>query len=158
MKIAELENPPQWLLDAKTDQADVIIVSGKVIWQGGTWLDGTWQDGTWQDGIWLGGTWRYGTWLGGTWMGGTWMGGIWQSGMVGSYPSTAAPIVITGLQWPVIYGSDALTIGCQQHTFAQWATFSDDKIADMHSDALAFWRRYKTFLLWSGMAQGKENL
>jgi hypothetical protein len=65
MKVKDLENPPQWLLDAWVDNEDVEIIDGVVVWRSGTWCDGTWHGGTWCDG---------------TWNGGTWLGGIWRSG------------------------------------------------------------------------------
>ena len=51
MKIKELENPPQWLLDANTAFADVEIIDGIVHWNGGVWRDGIWHNGVWKDGI-----------------------------------------------------------------------------------------------------------
>ena len=90
MKIEELENPPQWLLDADTNFANVEIIDGIVHWNGGVWKDGiwhngVWKDGTWLDGVWYDGIWENGTWYGGTWQngiwyGGTWKGGIWKAG------------------------------------------------------------------------------
>ena len=60
MKIEELENAPQWLLDAETHYADVDIVNGIVHWYGGVWEDGVWQDGIWENGVWQGGDWEGG--------------------------------------------------------------------------------------------------
>ena len=60
------DNAPQWLKDAKTDNADVTInEDGCVEWCGGTWRGGTWHSGTWLTGVWCGGTWCGGTWCGG---------------------------------------------------------------------------------------------
>lgn len=42
MKISELTNAPQWLLDADTRDADVEIKDGIVIWHGGDWRGGDW--------------------------------------------------------------------------------------------------------------------
>lgn len=69
MKKNELENCPQWLLESKTENEDVEIVNGKVIWKGGIWKGGTWEGEVWKYGIWMGGTWMNGTWEGGTWIG-----------------------------------------------------------------------------------------
>ena len=55
MRIEELANAPQWLLDAKTVDANVEIVCGVVVWMGGTWQGGTWEGGTWEGGTWQGG-------------------------------------------------------------------------------------------------------
>jgi len=90
MRIEELENPPQWLLDAYTEDADVEIIDGIVhwyggfweygVWQGGTWYDGYWRNGIWHDGVWFGGIWHSGTWKDGTWHRGIWHGGKWING------------------------------------------------------------------------------
>ncbi len=61
MRKTELENCPEWLMQATTENENVEIIDGCVIWQGGTWQGGTWQGGTWQGGTWWGGTWRGGT-------------------------------------------------------------------------------------------------
>lgn len=77
MKIEELKNAPQWLLDAKTHHADVEVINGVVHWRGGTWYDGEWWSGTWHDGVWYNGMWHGGTWHDGEWHGGryyaTWL-------------------------------------------------------------------------------------
>ena len=70
MKIEELENAPQWLLDAETENADVEIIYGRVNWYGGDWRGGHWHGYTWHGGEWRGGTWHNGVWHGGEWMDG----------------------------------------------------------------------------------------
>ena len=75
MKIEELENAPQWLLDAYTENADVEILSGVVYW-----YDGSWKNGNWHGGTWHGGTWRRGFWHRGIWKDGTWFGRKWEKG------------------------------------------------------------------------------
>ena len=75
MKIEELKNAPQWLLDAKTRDADVEIINGVVHWHDGVWYDGEWHGGTWHDGVWHDGVWYNGMWHGGTWHDGEWHGG-----------------------------------------------------------------------------------
>jgi hypothetical protein len=81
MKISEWPNAPQWLRDARTENADVeISESGYVTWRGGTWHGGYWHGGYWRGGDWLGGTWWGGDWRGGTWHGGDWLGGDWRGG------------------------------------------------------------------------------
>ena len=52
-------------MDAKTENEDIEIINGSVVWRGGIWHDGNWRGGEWEDG-----TWRWGTWLGGNWKGG----------------------------------------------------------------------------------------
>ena len=75
MKIEELENAPQWLLDAKTEDADVEILSGVVYW-----YDSSWKNGNYHGGTWYGGIWRRGFWHRGIWKDGTWYGGRWKKG------------------------------------------------------------------------------
>jgi hypothetical protein len=58
MTIEELgDKVPKWLRDAKTENADVIIKDGQVIWCGGLWCGGAWWGGTWCGGEWRGGAW-----------------------------------------------------------------------------------------------------
>ena len=78
MKISQLTNAPQWLLDAKTSDEDVEIIRGKVHWFSGNWHEGTWENGTWMAGTWYAGTWLDGMWLHGDWKGGTWRMGNWK--------------------------------------------------------------------------------
>ena len=80
MKIHELENAPQWLLDANTYNANVDIIDGVVHWYDGSWFDGTWHGGEWHYGVWHNGTWRDGEWHDGVWLGGTWQDGVWRGG------------------------------------------------------------------------------
>jgi hypothetical protein len=49
MRIAELTNAPGWLAEAKTENENVEIINGRVVWCGGTWCGGTWRDGEWRD-------------------------------------------------------------------------------------------------------------
>lgn len=43
MKISELKDAPQWLLDARTEYADVEIINGVVHWYDGVWFGGEWR-------------------------------------------------------------------------------------------------------------------
>ncbi len=40
MKISELEDAPAWLVEAKTENADVVMRDGLIVWLGGEWLGG----------------------------------------------------------------------------------------------------------------------
>jgi hypothetical protein len=80
MKKTELENCPRWLLDANTENENVEIVDGELIWHDGTWWSGIWYSGIWQNGIWHDGLWDYGIWENGTWEGGIWIEGFWYDG------------------------------------------------------------------------------
>jgi uncharacterized protein YjbI with pentapeptide repeats len=54
--------------------------------------------------------------------------------------------------WPVAWimspeGVATVQIGCQRHTLAEWAEFSDKKIGSMDSRALDWWRVNRDFVL-----------
>jgi|GEM_PF-2309702 len=58
MKVEELKDCPQWLRNAKTKSADVVLNEcGQVVWLGGTWHGGTWYGSEWHGGEWRGGEW-----------------------------------------------------------------------------------------------------
>ena len=69
MKIEDLKDCPEWLMLAKTQNADVTMCDGIVVWRNGMWLDGMWHDGVWHGGVWFNGMWRNGMWHGGVWHG-----------------------------------------------------------------------------------------
>ena len=68
-------------------------------------------------------------------------------GKVDGEEITKAPLAITGLFWRVLITDGFLRIGCQRHTHADWESFTDDRIGEMHDNALAFWTANKTALL-----------
>jgi len=167
MKISELKNAPQWLLDADTLNADVVL-NGDIIqwcdgvwwdgvwrggewcggeWRGGVWCDGVWCDGVWCDGVWRGGVWRGGEWRGGEWCDGVWCGGEWRGGVWRGEKLSTHPLSLFGLRWPVCISETRLQIGCELHTFADWASFDDARIVAMDRGALKFWRENKNALL-----------
>jgi len=57
------------------------------------------------------------------------------------------PISITGLTWDVLITDAWLEIGCERHTHAEWAAFTDAQIDDMDLRAKDFWSANKAFLL-----------
>ena len=55
---------------------------------------------------------------------------------------------VLGLQWPVTVFDNHMRIGCQLHSLADWAAFTNRDIVEMDGkDALLFWRRHKAMLL-----------
>lgn len=57
-------------------------------------------------------------------------------------------VTVHYLRWRCIQQPDYLTIGCQRHTYAKWASFDDYEIHTMDCfNALGFWRENKKFLL-----------
>lgn len=47
------------------------------------------------------------------------------------------------LTYSVTYTSDVIQIGCKNHSYRQWANFTDEQIDSMDSLALAFWKENK---------------
>jgi hypothetical protein len=153
MKISELENAPQWLLEAKTEDADVIIVDGCVVWFGGTWHGGTWNGGIWFGGIWFGGTWNGGTWNGGIWCDGIWNGGAWNGGIWcdgiwnggawnggtwndGTWNGGTSALRST---WSVTGNETLCVIGCKTKTWEEWEEwFASDLTFETPRDTPAF--------------------
>ena len=60
------------------------------------------------------------------------------------YANLPAEVIrIDGLRWDVTISQDWITIGCQHHHIDDWDKFTDDEIAEMHDDALEFWKENK---------------
>ncbi len=59
----------------------------------------------------------------------------------------STPVSIYWLTWIVVVTNEFMTIGCQRHSHAEWAEFSDATIGDMESRALEFWIKWKAPLL-----------
>ena len=68
---------------------------------------------------------------------------------------TKAPISILNLTWPILITEKYLRIGCQLHTHAEWAAFSDAEISTMENRALEFWQKWKAPLLAMCAAHGE---
>ena len=45
--------------------------------------------------------------------------------------------------WPIGFTKDILQIGCKRHPIDDWRNFTDEQIAPMASNALAWWKRWK---------------
>ena len=64
------------------------------------------------------------------------------------YANLPAEVIrIDGLRWDVTIFQDWITIGCQHHHIVDWDKFTDDEIAEMHDDALEFWKETKQKLI-----------
>ena len=64
------------------------------------------------------------------------------------YANLPAEVIrIDGLRWDVTIFQDWITIGCQHHHIDDWDKFTDDEIAEMHDDALEFWKETKQKLI-----------
>ena len=67
------EKAPQWLRDARTENAVVRLDEYSVIvWESGNWLGGDFLGGDFRGGDFLGGYFRGGDFRGGLWRGGVW--------------------------------------------------------------------------------------
>ena len=80
MKISELRNAPQWLLEASTENADVDLVSGFVIWNGGVFSGGVFSRGLFSNGEFRGGVFRGVEFRDGVFSGGVFSDGVFSNG------------------------------------------------------------------------------
>lgn len=49
--------------------------------------------------------------------------------------------------YPITYTAEVMQIGCQRHSLAEWAEFSDAQIRAMDgSKALAWWKKYSAWI------------
>jgi hypothetical protein len=48
--------------------------------------------------------------------------------------------------YPISFTSEVLQIGCKNYKHRQWIEFTDDEINIMDVNALAFWKKYKSFI------------
>ena len=127
MKISEIKNAPQWLLDADTKDADVDIIDGVVIWHSGTWKSGIWCSGVWKRGVWKRGIWQRGTWQNGVWEGGVWKRGVWESGTQSA---------IRAMYIPLITNEGQIAVGCKTKSPEEWKKWldSDEEYNTKRSD------------------------
>jgi hypothetical protein len=168
MRIKELTNAPQWLLDAVVQEEDVTIdAHGRVQWHsgnflggnfwGGNFLGGDFRGGDFWGGDFWGGNFRGGNFRGGDFWGGNFRGGNFRGGdfwggnfLGGDFRGeklTIKPLCVYGLTWRVIITGEQMEIGCQRHTHTEWAEFDDSAISVMESHAADFWVEHKAMLL-----------
>ncbi len=59
-----------------------------------------------------------------------------------------APLVLSGLDYPVVVFDEHMQIGCEFHTLADWTNFDDRRITQMDGrNSLRFWTAHRTGLL-----------
>ena len=46
---------------------------------------------------------------------------------------------ISGMKWSILIKNDLVKVGCQEHKYNEWKSFSDKEIEKMSSDALPFY-------------------
>jgi uncharacterized protein YjbI with pentapeptide repeats len=90
---------------------------------------------------------------------GAYLSGAYLSGADLSGEKLAiSPLSITGLYWDVLISESYMVIGCQRHEHSKWKAFDDDEIGGMASNALAFWKQNKSFLMAACKAHRAESL
>jgi uncharacterized protein YjbI with pentapeptide repeats len=110
-------------------------------------------------GAYLGGADLGGADLGGAYLGGAYLGGAYLGGAyLGGEKLAISPLSITGLHWDVLISESYMVIGCQRHEHAKWKAFDDETISDMASNALAFWKHNKSFLMAACKVHRAESL
>jgi hypothetical protein len=48
--------------------------------------------------------------------------------------------------WSVVYTSEIMSIGCEQHKISDWWKFTDEQISSMDKGALVWWKKWKPIL------------
>ena len=148
MKIKELKNAPQWLIDAVVRDEDVEIDEyGRVQWNSGEWLSGNFWDGNFWGGNFRGGDFCGGNFRGGNFWDGNFRGGDFCGGNFWGEAIKIAPMMIHGLRWAVVITDNVMQIGCQRHSHSAWRRFSKKAIAKMDSEASAVWEPNKVWIL-----------
>jgi uncharacterized protein YjbI with pentapeptide repeats len=117
-------------------------------------LGGAYLRGADLGGAYLGGADLRGAYLGGAYLGGADLRGAY----LGGEKLAISPISITGLYWDVMISESYMVIGCQRHEHAKWKAFDDETISEMASNALAFWKQNKSFLMAACKAHRAESL
>lgn len=49
--------------------------------------------------------------------------------------------------WRVVLCGNKLSIGCETHSVEEWASFDDERIAEMHAGALEWWAKWRHIVL-----------
>jgi len=65
----------------------------------------------------------------------------------GDMYATRDVMYIDNWGWPVTISDNHINIWHHAHTIDEWATFSDEEIAEMHVDALGWWKEFGDTLL-----------
>lgn len=60
--------------------------------------------------------------------------------------STKAVLNINYEKYNITATDNHLKIGCEQHTFDEWANFDDDTISNMDDVALMWWKKWKPII------------
>ena len=67
-----------------------------------------------------------------------------------------APLQILGLSYPILIFDQHIKIGCELHSIAEWASFDNERIAQMDGvRARRFWDRHKAAILALAASDGR---
>ena len=66
------------------------------------------------------------------------------------------PIQMSGLRWHIIIFDKDMRIGCEYHPLKDWWSYDDDRISEMDSHALDFWKQHKGILQGVCSATSRE--
>lgn len=50
-------------------------------------------------------------------------------------------------RWQIVFTSDVMAIGCQQHSLSAWWNFTDEEISRMDHLALGWWGEWKSTIM-----------
>ncbi len=59
---------------------------------------------------------------------------------------TKSPIQIAGFRWWINITEKHIQIGCRVHKAEEWFNFSNEQIAEMHNEALEWWKKHKDII------------
>ena len=125
MKISQLTNCPDWLRDARTENADVdVFTDGWVTWKSGDFMGGDFMGGDFMGGDFIGGDFIGGDFMGGDFIGGTIKGSkaLKIRAHVGLYAyQVSAALLADGTRW--------VQMGCLWKSLDEW-----DKIGIRNSN------------------------
>lgn len=52
-------------------------------------------------------------------------------------------------KYTITYTNETMAIGCKQYSIDEWFSFDDETIAEMYTDALDWWKKWKDFIKMS---------
>ena len=64
---------------------------------------------------------------------------LYGANLYGAKSDFSVLLNLSGMRWSVLLKDDLVKIGCQEHTYLKWKSFSDTEISKMNSNALDFY-------------------
>jgi uncharacterized protein YjbI with pentapeptide repeats len=59
--------------------------------------------------------------------------------LYGADSDYAILLSICGMSWSILIKDDLIKVGCQEHTYIKWKSFTDAEVSQMSTDALNFY-------------------